>query len=72
MISISKSNNYYINIMKLNKKYNDLVEMYYFNIINDCELFINIEIQLLYDCKDKKKEGTNKYVYLYNTENLRI
>ena len=72
MISISKSNNYYINIMKLNKKYNDLVEMYHFNIINDCELFINIEIQLLYDCKVKRKEGTNQYVYLYNTNNFRI
>ena len=72
MISISKSNNYYINIMKLNKKYNNLVEMYHFNIINDCELFINIEIQLLYNCKVKKKEGTNKYVYLYNIDNLRI
>ena len=72
MISISKSNNYYINIMKLNKKYNDLIEMYYFNLINDYELFINIEIQLLYDCKDKKKEGTNQYVYLYNTDNFRI
>jgi len=45
--------------MKLNKKYNDLVEMYYFNLINDCELFINIEIKLLYDCKVKKKEGIN-------------
>ena len=59
MISISKSNNYYINIMKLNKKYNELVEMYHFNIINDCELFINNEIQLLYDYKINKKEGTN-------------
>ena len=58
--------------MKLNKKYNDLVEMYYFNIINDCELFINIEIQYFYVCKDKNKGGTNKYVYLYNTDNLRI
>ena len=55
--------------MKLNKKYNDLLEMYYFNLINDYELFINIEIQLLYDCKDKKKGGTNQYVYLYNTNN---
>ena len=72
MISISKSNNYYINIMKLNKKYNDLIEIYHFNLINDCELFINIEIQLLYDCKVKNKEGTNQYVYLYNTNNLII
>ena len=41
--------------MKLNKKYNDLIEIYHFNLINDCDLFINIEIQLLYDCKDKNK-----------------
>ena len=64
MINISKSNNYYINIMKLNKKYNDLVEMYHFNIINDCELFINIEIQLLYDCK-VKKERRNKLICIF-------
>ena len=50
--------------MKLNKKYNDLVEMYHFNIINDCELFINIEIQLLYDCKDKKKRR-NKSICIF-------
>ena len=59
MINISKSNNYYINIMKLNNKYNDLIEMYYFNLINDCDLFINIEIKLLYACKDKRKKETN-------------
>ena len=28
-------NNDYINIMKMNKKYHELVEMYHFNIIND-------------------------------------
>ena len=72
MISISKSNNDYTNIMKLNKKYNDLLEMYYFNLINDCYLFINNEIKLLYDCKDKKKGRINQYVYWYNTNNLRI
>ena len=50
--------------MKLNKKYNDLVEMYHFNLINDCELFINIEIQLLYDCKVKKKRR-NKLICIF-------
>ena len=64
MINISKSNNCYINIMKLNKKYNDLVEMYHFNLINDCDLFMNIEIQLLYDCKDKKKRR-NKLICIF-------
>ena len=50
--------------MKLNKKYNDLVEMYHFNLINDCDLFMNIEIQLLYDCKVKikKEEQINMYI----------
>ena len=50
--------------MKLNKKYNDLVEIYHFNLINDCELFINIEIQLLYDCKVKKKRR-NKSICIF-------
>ena len=43
--------------MKVNKKYRDLVEMYHFNPINDYELFINIEIKLLYDCKDNKRRN---------------
>ena len=43
--------------MKLNKKYNDLVEMYYFNLINDYYLFIHVEIKLLYNCKYKKNGG---------------
>ena len=38
-----KSNNDYINIMKVNKKYHDLVEMYHFNPINDIYLFSKME-----------------------------
>ena len=63
-----ESNNDYINIMKLNKKYHDLVEMYHFNPINDSDLFINIETQYLYDENDTKKEGMYQYVYLYQVD----
>ena len=35
-----KSNNNYINIMKVNKKYHYLIEMYHFNPINDIYLLI--------------------------------
>ena len=38
-----KSNNDYINIMKVNKKYHDLVEMYHFNPINDIYLFSKMQ-----------------------------
>ena len=44
-----ESNVYYINIMKVCKKYNDLTKIYYYNNIGDCSLFINIEIQHLYN-----------------------
>ena len=48
-----KSNNDYINIMKVNKKYNELVEMYYFNLINDYELFKNMKTQHFYKSNTK-------------------
>ena len=38
-----KSNNDYINVMKVNKKYHDLVEMYHFNPTSDCKLFKNMK-----------------------------
>ena len=59
-----KSNNDYINIMKVNKKYHDLVEMYHFNPISDYELFINMETQYLYYENDIKKERRNVSIYL--------
>ena len=38
----------YINVMKTAKKYHDLVQMYHFNPIPDCSLFINMESQYFY------------------------
>ena len=50
-----KTNNDYINVMKVNKKYHNLVKMYHFNPISDCNLFINIETQHFYSLKEKDK-----------------
>ena len=63
-----KTNNEYINVMKVNKKYHDLTSMYHFNPISDYELFINMETQYLYDKNDIKKEGMYQYVYLYQVD----
>ena len=32
-----ESNNDYINLMKMCKRYHDLVDMYHYNLIGDCE-----------------------------------
>ena len=48
-----KSNNNYINIMKMNKKYHKLVEMYHFNLINDYYLFKNMKIKHFYKSNTK-------------------
>ena len=58
-----KTNNDYINVMKVNKKYHDLAKMYHFNPIRDYELFKKMETQHLYKPKDIKKEGMYQYVY---------
>ena len=57
----------YVNVMKVCKVYHDLVSMYHFNPISECELFENMESQYLYRIEDQKnkKEGMHKYVYLY-------
>ena len=43
-----KSNNDYINVMKVNKKYHDLIEMYHFHSINNSSLFTKIKTQHFY------------------------
>ena len=54
--------------MKVCKKYLDLVNMYYFNPINECELFENMESQYLYSEGDEKKEEMYQYVYWYEVD----
>ena len=63
-----KENEDYINVMKVCKKYLDLVKMYHFNPINECELFENMESQYLYSEGDKKKEEMYQYVYWYEVD----
>ena len=56
--SFDKSNNDFINVMKVCKRYEELVLMYKFNPISDISLFENIQTQHFYN-KDveNKKDG---------------
>ena len=75
-----EENEDYVNVMRVSKKYRDLVSMYHFNPIEDCSLFENMESQYFYSKpKDKswlttimgyfghggKKSGMHQYVYWY-------
>ena len=68
-----ETNDDYINVMKVCKKYHDLVRMYHFNPISECELFENMETQHFYQKEDiaKKKEGMHQYIYWYNDDEIR-
>ena len=58
-----EKNRDYINVMKVCKRYNQLVKMYHFNPISECELFENMETQHVYSRKDIKKERMYQYVF---------
>ena len=57
----------FINIMKVSKRYKDLVLMYKFNPISDISLFKNIQTQHFYKEEDVKlmKNGLYQYIYWY-------
>jgi hypothetical protein len=61
------TNEDFINVMKVNKKYQELVLMYKFNPISDISLFKNIQTQHFYKRKDikNKKERMYRYIYWY-------
>ena len=61
-----ESNKDFINLMKVSKKYNELVLMYHYNLISDPSLFENMETQYFYKPEDvlNIKEGMKKYVHL--------
>ena len=67
-----KSNKDYIHVMKVNKKYEQLVLMYKFNPISDISLFQNIQTQHFYHKQDVnyKKEGIYQYIYWFEDEEL--
>ena len=60
-----KKNNDYVNMMKVAKRYRDLVSMYHFNPISECELFENMETQYMYNKNDIRKKEMHQYVYWY-------
>ena len=62
-----QSNQDFINIMKLNKKYKELVLMYRMNPISDHEIFLNIQTQHFYNKYDvmNKKQGLFQYIHWY-------
>jgi len=59
------SNNDFINLMKVSKKYEELVLMYKFNPISDISLFKNIQTQHFYKRKDLKHKKPNLYQYIH-------
>ena len=60
-----KTSQDFINIMKVNKKYNQLVEMYKYNPISDCSIFPNIETQHFYKKTDLRNVLPRMYRYIY-------
>ena len=60
----------YVNVMRVCKKYHDLVQMYHFNPISDTSLFKNMETQHFYKKEDikNKKEGMYQYIYWYEVD----
>ena len=52
----------YTNIMKISKKWKELVLMYHFNPIGEYSLFKNMESQYIYSENDEKREGMHQYV----------
>ena len=47
----------YINVMKVSKRYHDLVQKYHFNPIQDYSLFENIETQYIYNLDSIIRNG---------------
>ena len=65
-----KTNADFINIMKVCKKYQELVLMYKFNPISDIKLFENIQTQYFYNKDDikNKKNGLFRYIHWYRID----
>lgn len=59
-----QSNNDYINVMKVNKKYNDIADTFKFNPIPDISIFPNIQTRYLYS-KNEEYDFDNPNIYKY-------
>ena len=55
----------FINVMKVCKRYEELVSMYKFNPISDISLFENIQTQHFYDENDIRNKKNNLFQYIY-------
>ena len=60
-----KSNNDYINLMKVNKKYKCLIELFRYNPISDITLFENMQTQHFYKVEDRKLKKSNMFRYIH-------
>lgn len=60
-----ENNQDFINLIKVCKKFQDLLSLYYFNPISDPSLFINIQTQHFYKENDIDNKIKNLYQYIY-------
>lgn len=67
-----KSNNDFINLIKVNSKFKNLNKMYFFNPISDCSMFKNIQTQHFYKYEDIFYRNRNMYQYVYWIEEYLI
>lgn len=58
----------FVNIMKVNKQYQELASMYHFNPISDTDLFENLETQHFYNESDLNHLLKNKFQYINWTD----
>ena len=55
----------YINVVRLNKKFKELIEMYLFNPISDWKMFRNMQTQHFYKKSDFDHVNPGMYRYIY-------
>ena len=55
----------YINLVKLNKKFRELIEMYLYNPISEWQMFENIQTQHFYKNSDFADVNPGMYRYVY-------
>lgn len=60
-----ESNRDFVNLMKVSKRFKDIVSMYKFNPISDCSLFENVQTQHFYKIDDiyTAKKGMYRYIF---------
>ena len=60
-----RSNQDFINVMRVNKKYRNLTEIYKYNPISDTSLFVNIKTQHLYTIEDRENMLKDMVCYVH-------